>query len=136
MKKNISWWKSNKTVRNPAQAGDAALAFYFGGNDSCVLEINTQERFPIDDQYFHGKYELSIWGVSKGLKQIPLLTTGSFSDSLEALKFTEEEISLYTHFVLFGVIGASTEKNLVGESSVKVYRLDDLDRNQIVTGYF
>lgn len=135
MNTKISWWKSNKTVKNPAQAGDAALAFYFGGNDSCVLEINTQERFPIDDKYFHGKYELSLWGVSKGLKKIPLLQTGTFSDSLEALKFTEEEISLYTHFVLFGVL-VSTDEKVDGKSSVKIYHMDSLDRNQIVTGYF
>lgn len=133
MKKD--WFKSSKTVKNPAQAGDAALAFYFGEDDSRVLEINTQKRFPIDNQYFYGKYELSIWGVSKGFKQIPLLQSGSFSDSLEALKFTTEEISLYTHFVLQGVL-VSTDEKINGKRSIRIYRIDNLDRNQIVTGYF
>lgn len=133
MKKD--WHKSSTTVKNPAQAGDAVLAFYFGGYDSCVLEINTQKRFPIDDRHFHGIYELSLWGVSKGFKKIPLLKTGSFSDSLEALKFTEEEISLYTHFILYGELRSNNEE-IDGKSSVTIYRLDHLDRSQIVTGYF
>lgn len=128
------WFKSNKTVKNPAQAGDAALVFYYESL-GYVVEINTQKRAPLDDKYFHGKYELSLWGVSKGFKRIPLLQTGNFSDSLEALKFTAEEISLYTHFVLEGVLG-STDNKINGKGSVTTYRLDHLDRNQIVTGYF
>ncbi len=133
MKKD--WHKSSTAVKNPAQAGDAALAFYFKEDDSCVLEINTQKRFPMYDSFFHGKYELDLWGVSKGFKKIPLLPTGSFSDSLEELKLSEEEISLYTHFVLYGVL-VSTDEKVNGKKSVTTYRLDHLDRSQIVTGYF
>jgi hypothetical protein len=114
------WFKSNRTVKNPAQAGDAVLAYYFGP----TAEINTQERAPLDNSNFHGKYELQLWGISKGLIPISLLASGSFADSLCNMKFTEEEISLYSHFIL------------VGKKSVTTYRLDHLDRSQIVTGYF
>lgn len=128
---NITLFKQIKTVKNAAQAGDAALAFSYP--ESVDVEIFTQQRAPLDDSNFHGKNELTLWGVQKGFLTIPLLDHGSFSTSLEALKFERDEIKKYSHFIVSGISISSGSK---AKDFVRIYRLDDLDRNQIVTGYF
>jgi hypothetical protein len=134
-KMKIPWFKSSTTVKNPAQAGDAALAFYLGKDDSHELEINTQDMFPVYDQCFPEKQKLSIWGVENGFKEITLLQDGSFISSLVAMKFTTEEISKYTHFVLKEV-PISFEEKSNEKITVTTNRFHHLDRDHIVTGYY
>ena len=133
-KMNITLFKQIKTVKNAAQAGDAVLAFHYSELVDDV-EIFTQERAPLDNSYFHGKNELTLWGTSKEFFNVPLLDHGSFATSLEALKFSMDEIKKYSHFIVSG-ISASSDSNGKSRDFVRIYPLDDLDHYQIVMGYF
>lgn len=128
-----------KTVKNPAQAGDAVLAFHYHNLGVVKLEINTQDHAPLYDKFFHGKgFSLSLWGASKGIKDIPLLKSGSFFDSLYEQNFTRDQIYLFTHVVLTQELNIALGKVPISESiEVTTYHLSDLDRNQIFTkGYY
>ena len=131
-----NWFKSNTTVKNAAQAGDAWLFFHFNNPDWCVLKINTQEQAPLDDTHFHGKYELRLWGGAVGFRNIPLLETGSFVDSLHAQGFEKDELSEYSHFILKGVIGFSSLPHNMAKETITTYRLTHQDRYQIISGLF
>ncbi|MDB4984408.1 MAG: hypothetical protein JWM20_587 [Patescibacteria group bacterium] len=134
MKKEL--FKSIKNTSNPAQAGDTTLAFYYDSVNVNEIEIVKDKRAPLDDQHFHGKNELTLWGPAVGFKEIPLLSTGTFNDSLMTLKFTAEGIKPYTHFIVNGVSTGSSSRKPSDWPFVTIYRLNDSDRHQIVTGYF
>jgi hypothetical protein len=128
-------FKKIKSVSNLPQAGDATLAFYYDSVHVKDIEIVRDQRAPLGDRYFHGKKELKLWGPSVGFKKIPLLDSGTFSDSLEVLKFTFEEIEQYSHFIENGK-RVSFDKENTEQEFVTIYRLDQSDYSQIVTGYF
>jgi hypothetical protein len=143
----IPWFKSSKTVENPAQAGDAALWLHFGNSaqSMCDLEskdgmktfsretkVHTNERMEFNTSYHHGQnLALFFWGVVKGLVQIPLTQPGSFYESIWAQNFTKEEMEEFTHIVSKSVSG-SLELHQDQTEKVDIYRLTDTERNCIV----
>ena len=132
-----NWFKSNRTVKNPAQAGDAALAFHFEAKHPCAfcdLEINTQEPCPTYSINLPEKQEVELWGVAVGFKKIPLLQTGFILDSLKEMRFTKEELALYTHFILKDLI-VLNEGKFATPSSIKTYHIDGSDRNEFIVGF-
>ena len=136
---NISWFKSNKTVKNPAQAGDAVLAFYYEGiakklgnnNEGSPrfdYEIHTQERAPLDRST--SQFSVTLWGVSKGFKTIESKNEPSLTKALQAVGFSHDEIMHYSHCIIeSGTFASGHQKN-------DVYRLNYQDHSEIVTGYF
>lgn len=126
-------FKQVKDAKNSAKAGDAVLAFYYDSVKVKDVEIVRDQQAPLGDKYFHGKWELTLWGPSVGFKKIPLLGHGSFLDSLQALKFEEKEIKCYTHFIMNGI---KVSYPGVQEEFVTIWRLNHLDYSEIVTGYF
>ena len=83
MKKN--WFKANSTVKNPAQAGDAALMLHYSTPKEVLgiklpppeVVVHTQEGFNfnlIHERYHKGRMSyLFLWGVTKGIVKIPLI---------------------------------------------------------------
>lgn len=130
-----NWFKSSRTVKNPAQAGDAALKLYYE-KSLYETEVYTKVLAPLDEKYFHGKCKLELWGVSVGIKEITLLETGSFNDSLMAMKFDWMELALYTHLIVSGISESVSGKASESKFYAKIYRLSAQDRKQILTGYF
>jgi len=134
-----NWFKSSKTVKNPAQAGDAALAFYYEGiakklgnnkqGTPCFeYEIHTQERAPLDRST--SQFSITLWGVSQGFKNIESQNESSLLEALRAVKFSHDEIVQYSHCILeSGTFASGYEKR-------DVYRLNFQDYSEIVTGYF
>jgi len=134
-----NWSKSNKTVKNPAQAGDAALAFYYestaeklGNNKQETprfeYEIHTQERAPLDRST--SQFLVTLWGVSQGFKTIEFQNESPLSKALQAVGFSHDEIVEYSHCILESGTFAS------GHEKRDVYRLNYQDHSEIVTGYF
>jgi len=117
-----------KYVKKFVQAGDAVLVFYYHEMGIKNIEILRNENAPLDDKHFHGKRELTLWGVAVGFKKIPLLNYGSFSDSLQAVGFSEEEIKQYTHFIVNGVQVSDLFNQ---DEFVRIYRLSNLDHSEI-----
>lgn len=132
-----SWWKSNKTVKNPAQAGDAALAFYYEdiakklgnnkqGEPRFGYEIHTKERAPLDRPT--SQFSVTLWGVSQGFKTIESRNEPSLTKALQAVGFSHDEIVHYSHCILESGTFAS------GHEKRDVYRLNFQDYSEIVTG--
>lgn len=129
--------KSNSTVKNLAQAGDAFFAFYFAKKypfSFCELEVNTQKRPPIYDLNLHGKQELELWDGAVGFKKIPLLPTGFILDSIKAMEFTKDEVADYTHFILKDLIVLNDDK-FPTPSKITTFHIDQSDRNEFITGF-
>ncbi len=120
-------FKKIKTVKNLAQAGDAVLAFYYDSVGVKNIEIERGKRAPLDNKFRNTETAATLWGPSMEFYKVPSRgdDTGSYSDSLQRLKFKEDEIKNYTHFIV-----TSTDDH------VTIYRLDHLDYSEIVTGYF
>ncbi|MFA7285473.1 MAG: hypothetical protein WC011_01315 [Candidatus Paceibacterota bacterium] len=134
-----NWFKSSKTVKNPAQAGDTALAFYYeeiakklGNNKQGAphfeYEIHTQERAPLDSST--AQFAVTLWGVSQGFKIIESKNEPSLKKALQKVGFSHDEIVLYSHCIVeSGTFASGYQKN-------DVYRLHYQDYSEIVTGYF
>lgn len=125
------WFKSNRTVKNLTQASDATLKFYYE-KIGYEVEVYTQEYAPLEDTNFHGKCKLDLWGASGGFKEIKLLDSGSFNDSLMGMKIPWDTLLMYTHFIVTGIRISSEGTKYYA----KIYRLTQQDRSQIITGYF
>jgi|JI10StandDraft_1071094.scaffolds.fasta_scaffold18741_4 hypothetical protein len=133
------WFKSSTTVKNPAQAGDAALAFYYEGiakklgnnkqgEPRLEYEIHTQKWAPLD--HSTSQFTVTLWGVSQGFEIIESEGEPSLIKALQEVGFAHDEIVLYSHCILESGTFAS------GHEKRDVYRLRSSDHSKIVTGYF
>jgi len=148
MKKN--WFKSNRTVKNPAQAGDACLALYYEEHDYYLQEgahyvrvtnVHTKEKIDFSPLYLKNHVSFSIvtlefWGVTTGIQKIQLRGGSSLYDSvkktMEELDFGHQEIARFTHVILKTCRDTDEQKGGSIET-IDIYRLDDVERNSFWT---
>lgn len=153
MKNILKKWKSNRTVHNPAQAGDVALALFYGQPTKVpgetilprvvTVHTNIMEFINYNSTEHHGKdFTLEFHGTSKGIVNISLFgenlpKEASLYEAIWKMNFSERDMLFFTH-VIVKTVSSSFE---MGEGQVEyidIYRINDAERYQFAnkTLYF
>lgn len=99
-----------RKAQNPAQAGDAVLAFHYAEYSKksgeitykreTTVHVNEKPDFFID-WYHIGGFFLEFWGPSKGIVNIPLLKENKkLYESVFAINFTKDDMSKFSHVIM------------------------------------
>lgn len=99
-----------RKAQNPAQAGDAVLAFYYAEYQQIIHDVtysrktsvHVSEHPDFSTDHHHGtEFVLEFWGVSTGIVNIPLPSNKpTLYDAIFAMDFKKHDLTKFSHVIM------------------------------------